>query len=93
MGSSNSSSSFLPRFLFGALLVGLVCLLVVVGSLGGSGGGTRKAATLSSQSAEIVKQEHVIGRDKPAERAELDFNYMSKRRVPNGPDPIHNRFV
>lgn len=23
-----------------------------------------------------------------------DFNYnMSKRRVPNGPDPIHNRYV
>lgn len=21
----------------------------------------------------------------------LDLNYMSKRRVPNGPDPIHNR--
>ncbi|KAK1282140.1 CLAVATA3/ESR (CLE)-related protein 25 [Acorus calamus] len=20
-----------------------------------------------------------------------DFNYVSKRRVPNGPDPIHNR--
>ncbi|KAF7829386.1 CLAVATA3/ESR (CLE)-related protein 25 [Senna tora] len=22
---------------------------------------------------------------------ESDFNYMSKRRVPKGPDPIHNR--
>ncbi|XVF02326.1 hypothetical protein REPUB_Repub04eG0166000 [Reevesia pubescens] len=22
---------------------------------------------------------------------QLDLNYMSKRRVPNGPDPIHNR--
>ncbi|KAK8627334.1 hypothetical protein V6N13_134947 [Hibiscus sabdariffa] len=21
----------------------------------------------------------------------MDLNYMSKRRVPNGPDPIHNR--
>ncbi|CAL1357871.1 unnamed protein product [Linum trigynum] len=21
----------------------------------------------------------------------LDLNYVSKRRVPNGPDPIHNR--
>lgn len=23
----------------------------------------------------------------------IDFNLVSKRRVPNGPDPIHNRFV
>ncbi|CAN1153211.1 CLAVATA3/ESR (CLE)-related protein 25 [Linum perenne] len=22
---------------------------------------------------------------------DLDLNYVSKRRVPNGPDPIHNR--
>lgn len=23
----------------------------------------------------------------------LDLNYVSKRRVPNGPDPIHNKYV
>lgn len=23
----------------------------------------------------------------------MDINYMSKRRVPNGPDPIHNRHL
>ncbi|TKY58564.1 CLAVATA3/ESR (CLE)-related protein 25 [Spatholobus suberectus] len=80
-------SYFLPRFLLGALLVGVVCILVV-GSLGS---GVRKPTTLSTQTAENLKQEHVIGRDKPVDRAELDINYMSKRRVPNGPDPIHNR--
>ncbi|KAG9450315.1 hypothetical protein H6P81_010280 [Aristolochia fimbriata] len=30
------------------------------------------------------------GRDAPS-HPDLDLNYMSKRRVPNGPDPIHNR--
>ncbi|XP_061367707.1 CLAVATA3/ESR (CLE)-related protein 25-like isoform X2 [Gastrolobium bilobum] len=85
------SSYFLPRFFLGTLLVGLVCLLVV-GSLG-SGVGTTNPTTLSTESSERLKQEHVIGNsDKPLNHAELDFNYMSKRRIPNGPDPIHNRF-
>lgn len=84
MGTSTSSSFFLPRF----VVVGLVCLLVL-GSLD-SGEGTRQATT--QWSSEKVKHERVVGRDnKPINRAELDFNYMSKRRVPNGPDPIHNR--
>lgn len=65
-------------------------LFVFLGSLG-SGEGTRHPTTQWSQ--ERVKHERVVGRDKPVDSAELDFNYMSKRRVPNGPDPIHNRFV
>lgn len=90
MGSTSTSScSFLlPRFLRPLAVVGLVCLLVL-GSLLGSGEGTRQATTKWSE--ERVKHEPVVGRDKPVNRAELDFNYMSKRRVPNGPDPIHNR--
>lgn len=87
--SSGSSSSFPPSFFKALLVVGLVCLLVL-GSLG-SGEGTRHPTTQWSQ--ERVKHERVVGRDKPVDSAELDFNYMSKRRVPNGPDPIHNRFV
>ncbi|XP_027361997.1 CLAVATA3/ESR (CLE)-related protein 25 [Abrus precatorius] len=82
-----STSFFLPRFFRALAVVGLVCLLVL-GSLG-SGEGTRQPTTQWSD--ERVKHEQVLGRDKPVNRAELDFNYMSKRRVPNGPDPIHNR--
>ncbi|XP_057448375.1 CLAVATA3/ESR (CLE)-related protein 25-like [Lotus japonicus] len=83
-----SSSSFLPRFFFRVLVVvWLVCVLVL-GSLG-SGGATRELAT--QWSSEGLKHEQVVGRDMPVNHAELDFNYMSKRRVPNGPDPIHNR--
>uniref|UniRef100_A0A6N2MTG1 Uncharacterized protein n=1 Tax=Salix viminalis TaxID=40686 RepID=A0A6N2MTG1_SALVM len=26
-------------------------------------------------------------------RHDMDLNYVSKRRVPNGPDPIHNRYT
>ncbi|KAG5059343.1 hypothetical protein AAZX31_01G037100 [Glycine max] len=85
--SSSSSSFFLSRFLRALLVMGLVSLLVL-GSLG-SGEGTIHPTTQWSQ--ERVKHERVVGRDKPVDRAELDFNYMSKRRVPNGPDPIHNR--
>ena len=87
--SSSSSSFFLSRFLRALLVMGLVSLLVL-GSLG-SGEGTIHPTTQWSQ--ERVKHERVVGRDKPVDSAELDFNYMSKRRVPNGPDPIHNRFV
>ncbi|KAE9613434.1 hypothetical protein Lal_00015923 [Lupinus albus] len=85
-----TSSSFLfPKFFFRALaVVGLVCLLVV-GSISTSGR-TRLEAT--QRSSEILKHEQVMGRDnKHVNNEELDFNNMSKRRVPNGPDPIHNR--
>lgn len=42
-----------------------------------------------------VKHEEsvTIGRGKIIAHSEVDFNYMSKRKVPNGPDPIHNRCV
>ncbi|XP_057774762.1 uncharacterized protein LOC130993739 [Salvia miltiorrhiza] len=32
----------------------------------------------------MVKRKHRL-------LSKLELNYMSKRRVPNGPDPIHNR--
>jgi len=84
-----SGSFFLPKFSRALLVGGLVCLLVLVTLSGGEG--SRQPATQWSQ--ERVKHGRVVGRDMPVDRAELDFNYMSKRRVPNGPDPIHNRFV
>lgn len=30
--------------------------------------------------------------EKPAS-VHTDLNFMSKRKVPNGPDPIHNRYL
>ena len=68
-------------------MVGILCL-VVVGSSGSDDGETTRAASIGR-----LKHGDVIGREKAADHAQMDFNYMSKRRVPNGPDPIHNRFV
>ncbi|RVW47202.1 hypothetical protein CK203_070241 [Vitis vinifera] len=42
-------------------------------------------------SLENLKHMKVIDRERLVIRRQLDLNYMSKRRVPNGPDPIHNR--
>ncbi|XP_028754324.1 CLAVATA3/ESR (CLE)-related protein 25 isoform X2 [Neltuma alba] len=89
MGRGSGSCSCLPRLFCGRALavVGLVSLLVV-GSLGSVLG-----TTLSSE--ERLEHEFVLGRTdsdhKHVNQQELDFNHMSKRRVPNGPDPIHNR--
>lgn len=40
-----------------------------------------------------VKQEEMTGKRVPIAKKILEINFVSKRRVPNGPDPIHNRFV
>ncbi|XP_019423225.1 PREDICTED: CLAVATA3/ESR (CLE)-related protein 25-like [Lupinus angustifolius] len=80
-------SYFLPKFFFRVfIVVGLICLLVV-GSIHGG-----RIEQTSQLSVEGLKHEEVIGGDnKHVKNEELDFNYMSKRRVPNGPDPFHNR--
>lgn len=45
----------------------------------------------------IMKKDFVeavnVAKRKQRGLSKLELNYMSKRRVPNGPDPIHNRFV
>ncbi|KAI9111921.1 hypothetical protein K1719_017611 [Acacia pycnantha] len=100
MGMMGSGScSCLPRLFCGhrALAVmGLVCLLIVGRSLDSVPATTPLSS--SSSEEESIKHhddEFVLGRTdtdhKHVNQQELDFNYMSKRRVPNGPDPIHNR--
>lgn len=35
-----------------------------------------------------------IAREKQIwDSSKFDLNYVTKRKIPNGPDPIHNRFV
>lgn len=89
--TSNSSSYFFSRFFFRVLVVvGFVCFMVFSSLV--SGGGTGQTTT-RHWSEETLKHD-VVGKDKGVvvnHDAQLDFNYMSKRRVPNGPDPIHNR--
>ncbi|KAI3452359.1 hypothetical protein Pfo_009024 [Paulownia fortunei] len=42
----------------------------------------------STRSVELLKP---TGSEEPGLHQDSDLNYVSKRRVPNGPDPIHNR--
>ncbi|KAL4315248.1 hypothetical protein HN51_069434 [Arachis hypogaea] len=82
------SSCLFPRLF---LVVGLVCLVVVGSSLATS----RKLTTQHHQEEEEEGLHHNNGQvvfSAARDNKQLDdFNYMSKRRVPNGPDPIHNR--
>ncbi|CAL5188829.1 unnamed protein product [Lathyrus oleraceus] len=81
MDTKTSSSYFVSRFLFRVLVVvGFVCFMFF-GSLV-SGARTGQTTTKHDDEQVVVVGNH---------DAQLDFNYMSKRRVPNGPDPIHNR--
>ncbi|GMP29088.1 hypothetical protein CsSME_00004354 [Camellia sinensis var. sinensis] len=42
----------------------------------------------TAKSDELLK---LIAKERQVGHWDLDPNYESKRRVPNGPDPIHNR--
>ncbi|KAK6922102.1 hypothetical protein RJ641_012609 [Dillenia turbinata] len=84
MGSSVSPWQL--KALFGALaLVGLTCILVATNAASRGIESTNTFATQNFKHMEVVEGE------KLPHHPLLDLNYMSKRRVPNGPDPIHNR--
>lgn len=78
------------KALFGILtLVGFVYLLLV-GMLE-TGESQTKTMNLSGSAASFKHMKLVFGDgEKVGTNSDL-INYMSKRRVPNGPDPIHNR--
>ncbi|KAK2647603.1 hypothetical protein Ddye_015092 [Dipteronia dyeriana] len=54
---------------------------------------TTTTVTVKVPSTENFKQWKLIAREKNQHHThqDSDLNYVSKRRVPNGPDPIHNR--
>ena len=95
-GSGSRSSSLSFKTLFGTLLV-LGFILVMF--LQSEGNKTKTTLTTdddqsSSSSGKLLQEDQVkvLGREKSTVvRPQLDLNYMSKRGVPNGPDPIHNR--
>ncbi|PRQ41263.1 hypothetical protein RchiOBHm_Chr4g0445011 [Rosa chinensis] len=103
MGSGGSddhvSSSFVKVLLgtvavVGFILVLLVATLDLTTTDQGQGGGiasTKTAATTSSATSDQFAGNSMKHADQELVHPELDLNYMSKRRVPNGPDPIHNR--
>ncbi|KAF2325399.1 hypothetical protein P3X46_003014 [Hevea brasiliensis] len=84
-----SSGSVPFKVLFGAIAtLGFVCLLLIATLQTGA----TKSTTTAVQATPSFKHEADIGREKLIYDPDLDLNYMmSKRKVPNGPDPIHNR--
>jgi hypothetical protein len=78
------------KAMFGALV--FVCLIwfITVGILANR---ASKRSTITAQSSQIFKYWKLIAREKHAVQWDFNFNYVSKRRVPNGPDPIHNRYI
>ena len=82
------------KALFGALaFVGFVWILLGGEILQEIGGAKKTSMLAAHYSIENLEQMKVVDRERLVIRRQLDLNYMSKRRVPNGPDPIHNRYL
>lgn len=54
---------------------------------------TKGGAAAAITSVGSLRQVMLIGRKKHSVPGNSDLIAASKRRVPNGPDPIHNRYV
>lgn len=76
-------SGRLFKALFGVLALVLVIRLMLVGGLETAGG--------TSTTTTTVKTRPDQGSFKRVNQK--DLNHVSKRRIPNGPDPIHNRYL
>ncbi|KAJ6430444.1 hypothetical protein OIU84_021775 [Salix udensis] len=89
-GGGRCSLSF--KVLLGAVATVMFVLLLLVGAL--ESGATKRTQTGTVDSSDLKHHEDLlIGREKQlVYDPELDLNFvMNKRKVPNGPDPIHNR--
>ncbi|KAK4786204.1 hypothetical protein SAY86_002893 [Trapa natans] len=69
-----------------AIAAGFVWLLLFVAMVDATDGGIRKACPRSRWPSEGKVKANLVAR-----HPQSDLNYTSKRRVPNGPDPIHNK--
>ncbi|KAG8383137.1 hypothetical protein BUALT_Bualt05G0153400 [Buddleja alternifolia] len=79
-----SSRELLKVILRLLLLLGVVWLLIIGAAENNIGNGRK----MKSGNMEINQ----IGREKHRAVSKFDdLNFTNKRRVPNGPDPIHNR--
>ncbi|KAG5240822.1 CLAVATA3/ESR (CLE)-RELATED PROTEIN 26 [Salix purpurea] len=88
-GGGRCSLSF--KVLLGAVATVMFVLLLLVGAL--ESGATKRTQTGVDSSDLKHHEDLLIGREKQlVYDPELDLNFvMNKRKVPNGPDPIHNR--
>jgi hypothetical protein len=93
-GGGSCSLSF--KVLLAAVATVMLVLLLLVGALesGATKMTERTQTVLDSIAQDDLRRRHeeLIGREKLVYNPELDLNFvMNKRKVPNGPDPIHNR--
>lgn len=65
-------------------VLGLLCLLCF-GMISNQPRRLATSTVLSSKSLEFIGKQRIAGHHVS------HIHYVSKRRVPNGPDPIHNR--
>ncbi|KAJ6691337.1 CLAVATA3/ESR (CLE)-RELATED PROTEIN 25 [Salix koriyanagi] len=77
------------RALFGAAIFWGLIWFMYVGILPSHA--TTLMARIRVPSAGTFKHLKLSGGESHLVRHDMDLNYVSKRRVPNGPDPIHNR--
>ena len=85
-GSANDSSGRRVFKLFGAVLLITFIWLLLISILGSSESRGDAAAIIPSRHVRLAR------REKHSLLWNRDLIYVSKRRVPNGPDPIHNRY-
>ncbi|XWS30305.1 hypothetical protein CRYUN_Cryun24cG0105800 [Craigia yunnanensis] len=77
------------RLLFGVtVLVGVIWLLFVCIIANHA---TTMTKSIMVSSTRDFKHREFVGQERLNSHQDFLLNYVSKRRVPNGPDPIHNR--
>ncbi|KAG1347555.1 CLAVATA3/ESR (CLE)-related protein 25-like [Cocos nucifera] len=77
-----------------ALVSGIACLFciaILVSVAIESGGRTKATPPISAATVGALMSLEGSSRDRPIDHMNSDPLFASKRRVPNGPDPIHNR--
>ncbi|XP_039045033.1 CLAVATA3/ESR (CLE)-related protein 25-like [Hibiscus syriacus] len=96
MGGAGTSLLFITLVVLG------VVSFISIGILQSEGHGTKTTiargdhrswtSTTTAKLQQREEQVKVLGKgESSVAHPKQDLNYMSKRRVPNGPDPIHNR--
>ncbi|PON53732.1 CLAVATA3/ESR (CLE)-related protein [Trema orientale] len=94
---SSSVSCFLKLLVRAIVVVGLMWILLAGTPEGTVGATTKTRTNLAAEYYSTAKikgkdDQVVVATEEKLAHPKLDLiNYMSKRRVPNGPDPIHNR--
>ncbi|XP_062106739.1 CLAVATA3/ESR (CLE)-related protein 25 [Humulus lupulus] len=94
-GSVSGRGKVVLRVFVGALFLLGTFWFLLVGIISNHHVHATKTVSIGSvsSSTEMLKHWKWNGRDRTSLHWDTNLIYVSKRRVPNGPDPIHNRRV